>query len=599
MSEEIIEVHFPENSPEDIDTINKFRAFSRQIYGPFCKLLKEKELWDDSIHEIIFCKDVPTFIDEYNLKWNTQYSLTKQREYYGVSQTLKRMEGDKTLTSVCLPLGIIAHGNEALMKFIFLDHILSLKAHTMLPIDIQKLVQNGINNDDINDFHIVVKYCLGVWVTSAYAKFWINGLMSEPKIFIEADKFLNSFKRNVKSDLFQVNSDDIDLNNNWNFFWGNYIYHFVELVQKLITHRRIENKKLELKDSKEAEILGQIIDAVNENRIRMISSREFDLALLSTLFVKYANYHGILLKPSYREGKNSMSIKITQNPKLIFKGAVVESVQHIVAFIDILGFKDMIHEYEWEPESSLLQQIKTALDEAIQVTMKKVGEMNYDLLEYRMFSDNLCAAVPYFSSKVDFLAQLGIIITLIRSYQFSMMEKGFYVRGGLTVGSYYSDENMIFSDGLVRAYEIESKEAKYPRIVIDNSIIVLINFYLKGESLPKNLSDAIVHCSAEDIYFINPHFNLVEALTDMESMINDISPELGSIFRMMRRDEDSESLEPHVRLEAIQKRLLNESLRLNEMGKTKEFEKINWLRAYNKWYLNRDLENFSFFRSKR
>jgi len=54
------------------------------------------------------------------------------------------------------------------------------------------------------------------------------------------------------------------------------------------------------------------------------------------------------------------------------------------------------------------------------------------------------------------------------------MTKGFFLRGGISTGSYFADDNMIFSKGLVNAYQLESKKAIYPRVIIDKNIVVRI-----------------------------------------------------------------------------------------------------------------------------
>lgn len=53
--------------------------------------------------------------------------------------------------------------------------------------------------------------------------------------------------------------------------------------------------------------------------------------------------------------------------------------------------------------------------------------------------------------------------------QFELLKKGILIRGGITIGniSYNSQTNQLFGKAMNRAYELESKIANYPRIVID------------------------------------------------------------------------------------------------------------------------------------
>jgi hypothetical protein len=55
--------------------------------------------------------------------------------------------------------------------------------------------------------------------------------------------------------------------------------------------------------------------------------------------------------------------------------------------------------------------------------------------------------------------------------QFALMEHGILVRGGLTIGEMYWQNDLVFGPGLVRAYELEKDLARFPRIVIDAEIL--------------------------------------------------------------------------------------------------------------------------------
>jgi hypothetical protein len=50
-------------------------------------------------------------------------------------------------------------------------------------------------------------------------------------------------------------------------------------------------------------------------------------------------------------------------------------------------------------------------------------------------------------------------------------DHGIVVRGGVAVGQATKSYRRIFGPAVIRAYEIESKEAKYPRIVVDPSVL--------------------------------------------------------------------------------------------------------------------------------
>jgi hypothetical protein len=54
--------------------------------------------------------------------------------------------------------------------------------------------------------------------------------------------------------------------------------------------------------------------------------------------------------------------------------------------------------------------------------------------------------------------------------QAELADLGVFVRGGLTAGEVYFEENAIFGPAFIRAYELESQFANVPRIVVDPTV---------------------------------------------------------------------------------------------------------------------------------
>jgi hypothetical protein len=83
------------------------------------------------------------------------------------------------------------------------------------------------------------------------------------------------------------------------------------------------------------------------------------------------------------------------------------------------------------------------------------------------------------------------------------MSKNYFSRGGITIGSYYSDDNIIFSGGLVEAYTLESKIAKYPRIVVSPKMLDAV----KGLDDEFDILNSMFILDSEDVCFLNPFNN--------------------------------------------------------------------------------------------
>lgn len=53
-----------------------------------------------------------------------------------------------------------------------------------------------------------------------------------------------------------------------------------------------------------------------------------------------------------------------------------------------------------------------------------------------------------------------------------MICKGILFRGAVVIGDLYNDKIIIFGPAMLEAYELESKKAIYPRIIIEEDTIL-------------------------------------------------------------------------------------------------------------------------------
>ncbi len=104
-------------------------------------------------------------------------------------------------------------------------------------------------------------------------------------------------------------------------------------------------------------------------------------------------------------------------------------------------FKAVAKTIDNELHDSLEMAIKVSIEN---MTNQKAKTDLKEFLEYRMFSDCICLSLPYIEFGNDFHIQFQSISTIARAYQLAMMQKGFFVRGGISIGSFYADKNMIF-----------------------------------------------------------------------------------------------------------------------------------------------------------
>ena len=101
------------------------------------------------------------------------------------------------------------------------------------------------------------------------------------------------------------------------------------------------------------------------------------------------------------------------------------------------------------------------------------------------FSDNIVISTAVKDGNIPYFLRAIAIMQLMTS------SLGFLLRGGIAIGDIYHDDEVVFGPALVRAYELKSQIAVYPRIVLDKE--VLDQGHIQG-----------FHVHEDGIYFLDP-----------------------------------------------------------------------------------------------
>ncbi len=94
------------------------------------------------------------------------------------------------------------------------------------------------------------------------------------------------------------------------------------------------------------------------------------------------------------------------------------------------------------------------------------GAQNFGESDFRAtsISDGVCVSV---SPTKDGLRHL---FHSLEALALAALEEGGLVRGGVAKARLYHDDKLVFGEGLVRAYHLESQVARYPRIVVERQV---------------------------------------------------------------------------------------------------------------------------------
>ncbi len=200
--------------------------------------------------------------------------------------------------------------------------------------------------------------------------------------------------------------------------------------------------------------------------------------------------------------------------------------EYVIAYIDFLGVKGKM---QGDNSYDALQKLRFLLFGSKKVanyigSINKVGD--YFI---RIFSDNIVIAQKFDEEKAG--DQIISIIDLIINIQFeASLQFDFLLRGGITVGELYIDDSIVWGSGLIEAYEIESKLANYPRVIISDK---LIKVYERCQKKTLNLYASICQ-DFDGLWFLN----FLLAFPNLKN-IPIISETLKEIRKSYEKEDDS------------------------------------------------------------
>lgn len=149
-------------------------------------------------------------------------------------------------------------------------------------------------------------------------------------------------------------------------------------------------------------------------------------------------------------------------------------VNSVVCTIDILGFSQMIVDSCRNGYGDdLLKEINFIINKNKQCIIKN----KYSQGKTKIYTDNMIIGYPI---KDDGEEELNEILDNVSEYQFNLALEGFFVRGGISVGEFYINEDIVFGSALLDAHHVESNLACYPRIVLDDKTISRLQKYINN-----------------------------------------------------------------------------------------------------------------------
>lgn len=187
----------------------------------------------------------------------------------------------------------------------------------------------------------------------------------------------------------------------------------------------------------------------------------------------------MLLRRAFETNLNEKSEKCMVKKPKFRSPAIAKPIayeERILLFIDFLGFKDIVGETERDPSrlASLISAMDALGDLKDEYAIFKSEQMS-------QFSD--CVALSYSAQETSGVFYLlhGMALAIV-----DLAARGYLVRGAVTVGPLYHSKSHVVGPAMVAAYEMESKQAMYPRVIVDPKVFKIAAKHRQPNHDPKD-----------------------------------------------------------------------------------------------------------------
>lgn len=170
----------------------------------------------------------------------------------------------------------------------------------------------------------------------------------------------------------------------------------------------------------------------------------------------------------------------------------IEYSPYFVAFLDILGFRNLVFGDQKEKINTYFTLINEITNDLKSIPNKKnIGSIT--------ISDSVILSIPFDDNDLNItLSNFRQLCIAIQKIQFKLALNNVWMRGAVSFGDacFKKDENQIVGKAYIDAYELE-KTAIYPRVVVDSRLIEKLGFESSSKLIDKINNFNIGHTEFE------------------------------------------------------------------------------------------------------
>lgn len=141
----------------------------------------------------------------------------------------------------------------------------------------------------------------------------------------------------------------------------------------------------------------------------------------------------------------------------------LEYKKRYVAFLDVLGFKNLVLKRSDKQLKDYLDIVESSLEEIKEIDGKSI-------IDSIVVSDSVVLVMKCDRARIDRFRHFCVAIGLIQS---RLAVRGLWLRGAISMGdiSFCNRLKQIIGKPYITAYELEQTKAIYPRVILDTEII--------------------------------------------------------------------------------------------------------------------------------
>jgi hypothetical protein len=144
--------------------------------------------------------------------------------------------------------------------------------------------------------------------------------------------------------------------------------------------------------------------------------------------------------------------------------------RRLTVFLDILGFRDLVQQCPAEPARYLA--LRGAFSYFGETKARiKANVLRPRDLQFISFSDSIVVSAPlsgFTDQKLHM--EWSYLVTELGALVLRLLKEGLLCRGGISIGWLYHRNNVLFGQGLIAAYDLETTHARYPRILVSGEV---------------------------------------------------------------------------------------------------------------------------------